>query len=83
METPVAPAASPTSPAPLEPESESVDIANAPKELGRGGGVWVRRRHRRGAVVPICKDWAAPSNGSDASQRGGHDALIWDETLEP
>ena len=34
-ETPEAPAESPTSPAPLE--SESVDIASAAKELGKGG----------------------------------------------
>ena len=51
--------------------------------VGQGRGVRVRRRHWRGAVVPICKDWAAPSDGSDASDRGGHDALIKGETLEP
>jgi hypothetical protein len=51
--------------------------------VGQGWWVRVRRRLRGGAVVPICKDWAAPSDGSDASYCGGHDALIKGETLEP
>jgi len=51
--------------------------------VGQGWWVRVRRRLRGRAVVPICKDWAAPSDGSDASYCGGHDALIKGETLEP
>lgn len=51
--------------------------------VGQGRWVRVRRRLRGGAVVPICKDWAAPSNGVNASWQGRDQALVKGETGVP